>query len=286
MADISSRLPTTDFADGVDGAVAPTQSIQIAGKDINGNLQSILTETSGAVDINIPTITTTGTLTSLASVVTASLSSSGSVNIDVSGPGFVGTITVLENTPSSARQLGLFNLNGSTIQANITVNGNYRVVGAPIAPTISVQFSSYTSGSATINIYASTSTYIVQPYSANAANVLVTSYLNDSSGNAIASINSQMETRDVLNVSSQYRAQSVTTTATEALGSATILANRKLLHITPTNGVIYWGYSSAVTTTTGTPLFPNNTLWLSVTDNVHVYVIAAATADSRVGEVS
>lgn len=108
----------------------------------------------------------------------------------------------------------------------------------------------------------------------------------DGSGNSIASINNQLETRDVLNVSSQYRAQSVTTAAAEALGAATILSNRKLLHITPTNGTIYWGYSSGITTTTGTPLFPNNTLFLSVTDNVHIYVIAGATVDTRVGEVS
>jgi hypothetical protein len=114
----------------------------------------------------------------------------------------------------------------------------------------------------------------------------VSSKTEDGSGNAITSVNSQLSVRDVLDISSQYRAQSVTTTAAEALGAATILSNRKLLHVTPTNGTIYWGYSSAVTTTTGTPLLPNSTLWLSVTNNVHVYVIAAATTDCRVGEVS
>jgi hypothetical protein len=108
----------------------------------------------------------------------------------------------------------------------------------------------------------------------------------DGSGNVIGSVNNQENVRDVLDKSSQYRAQSVTTSAAEALGAGTILANRKLLHITPTNGTVYWGYSNAVTTTTGTPLFPNNTLWLSVTDNVHVYVIAGATTDTRIGEVS
>lgn len=91
---------------------------------------------------------------------------------------------------------------------------------------------------------------------------------------------------DVLNSAAQYRAQSVTTTAAEALGAASILSGRKLLHVTPTNGVIYWGYSSAVTTATGTPIFPNNTLWLSVTDSLHVYVIAPATTDARIGELA
>lgn len=111
----------------------------------------------------------------------------------------------------------------------------------------------------------------------------------DPSGNLQAFITlttGEQFVRDVLNVGAQSRAQSVTTTAAEALGAATILANRKLIHITPTNGIIYWGYTSGVTTATGSPLLPNNTLWLSVTDNVHVFLIAAATTDVRIGELS
>jgi hypothetical protein len=110
--------------------------------------------------------------------------------------------------------------------------------------------------------------------------------INDASGNPLASINSQLETRDVLNVSSQYRAQSVTTTAAQALGGATILVNRKLISITPTNGVIYWGTNSSVTATTGSPLFPNNTLFLSCTDNSQVWIIGTATTDVRIAEFS
>lgn len=115
---------------------------------------------------------------------------------------------------------------------------------------------------------------------------IVTARLNDGSGNTINSNNSQLQTRDVINTSAQYRAQSVTTTAAEALGAGTILVNRKVLCITPTNGTIYWGTSNAVTTTTGTPLFANQTLTLSFTDNVHVFVIAAATTDARILEAS
>lgn len=129
----------------------------------------------------------TGTLTGTGQTVSLTLQGTASVNVDVSGPGFVGTITVSENTPSSARTLGVFALNASAIASSITTNGNYRIVGIPTSGTIQVQFSAYTSGSATINIYGSTAPYIVQPYSANAANVLVTSYLNDASGNALNS---------------------------------------------------------------------------------------------------
>ena len=129
----------------------------------------------------------TGTLTGTGQTVTLTLQGTASINIDVSGPGFVGTITVTETTPSQARTLGVFALNASAIAMSITANGNYRVVGVPTSNSITVAFTAYTSGSAIINIYGSTAPYIVQPYSANAANVLVTSYLNDGNGNIIGS---------------------------------------------------------------------------------------------------
>lgn len=91
---------------------------------------------------------------------------------------------------------------------------------------------------------------------------------------------------DVIATATQYRAQSVTTTSAQALGAATVLSNRKMISITPTNGVIYWGGNSSVTTATGSPIFPNNTLFLSFTDNVPVWLIASATTDVRILEAS
>lgn len=109
--------------------------------------------------------------------------------------------------------------------------------------------------------------------------------LND--GTSSTSVfNGQLNTDDILNTAAQYRAQSVTTTAALALGAASALANRKHLHITPTNGTIYWGYSSAVTTASGTPLFTNQTRDLTVGPNVTVYVISAGTVDARIAELS
>lgn len=111
----------------------------------------------------------------------------------------------------------------------------------------------------------------------------------DPSGNLqaiLTSVSGEIFEKDVINVSSQYRAQSVTTTAAEALGGATRLVNRKVIIITPTNGIIYWGTTTGVTTTTGFPLYPNQTLALSFTDNVPVYVIAATTTDTRILEGS
>lgn len=100
------------------------------------------------------------------------------------------------------------------------------------------------------------------------------------------SITGDLRSADIVNTAGQYRAQSVTTTAAEALGAATILANRKSLTITPTNGTVYWGFSNAVTTTTGTPIFKNQCMSFAVGANVHVYVIAGATTDCRMTEGS
>lgn len=51
MADISSSLPTQDKADGADGATAPSVAVAVGGKDPSGNLQTILTDASGAIYI-------------------------------------------------------------------------------------------------------------------------------------------------------------------------------------------------------------------------------------------
>lgn len=101
-----------------------------------------------------------------------------------------------------------------------------------------------------------------------------------------ATPNGDQYSSDTIHTSSQYRAQSVTTSAAEATGAASRLTNRKVLCITPTNGTIYWGTSSGVTTITGTPLLAFQTLTLSFTDAVPVYVIAAGTVDARILEGS
>lgn len=129
----------------------------------------------------------------------------------------------------------------------------------------------------------------------------VTVKLNDASGSAInlgqaamansvpvviASNQSAISVSDVLNTAGQSRAQAITTTAAEALGAATILTNRKILILTPTNGTIYWGFSNTVTTSSGTPIFKNQMVAIAVTSNVHVYVIAGSTVDCRIAEAS
>ncbi len=53
MADIDSKLPVQDSADGTDGASAPVIVQQVGGIDGSGNLQSISVDTSGHPNVNV-----------------------------------------------------------------------------------------------------------------------------------------------------------------------------------------------------------------------------------------
>lgn len=79
---------------------------------------------------------------------------------------------------------------------------------------------------------------------------------------------------------------SVTTTAVLAKVGTSMLNDRKLLIITPTNGTIYYGASSSVTTTNGSPIFKNQTLSLSFTNSIPIYLISTGTVDVRIGEAN
>lgn len=84
----------------------------------------------------------------------------------------------------------------------------------------------------------------------------------------------------------QYRTQSVTTAA-ELLGAGSILANRKIISITPMTGTLYWGFDGSVTTANGTPLQAKQTLVIPANASLHIFGIAnAGSIDVRVAEMS
>lgn len=100
----------------------------------------------------------------------------------------------------------------------------------------------------------------------------------------MSSSQADLRVADDIDTSGQNRAQSVTTTAAEALGGATILAGRKCIIVTPTNGTVYWGFTTGVTTATGTPIWANCTATICATSLVHIYLISAGTVDCRIAE--
>ena len=99
-----------------------------------------------------------------------------------------------------------------------------------------------------------------------------------------SSANGDLFVRDSINSSSTNAALSVTATAVEAKVGALRLTNRKFISITPTNGTIYWGSTSAVTVSSGTPVFKNQCITMAFTDNVAVWLIGVATTDVRIVE--
>lgn len=101
-----------------------------------------------------------------------------------------------------------------------------------------------------------------------------------------SSITGDLFVRDSINTAITNAAISVTTSAIEAKVGGSKLSNRKVVVITPTNGTVYWGGSNAVTTATGTPIFKNQSLTVTATDLVAVWLISAGTVNVRVVEAS
>ena len=52
-SDTNGNLLVKDYSNGVDGSTAPTNSLQIAGKDFNGNLQTLFTDTTGRLYVDL-----------------------------------------------------------------------------------------------------------------------------------------------------------------------------------------------------------------------------------------
>jgi hypothetical protein len=78
----------------------------------------------------------------------------------------------------------------------------------------------------------------------------------------------------------------VGTLATEAKVGASTLTNRKLLTVFHNgSGKLYWGFTSGVTTATGTQIFKNTTVSFCVSTSAKVYLISdTAGQDVRITE--
>lgn len=93
-------------------------------------------------------------------------------------------------------------------------------------------------------------------------------------------------TSDIFSMGIACGALSVGTSAVEAKASTNRLTNRKAICITQMgSGVLYWGCSN-VTTSTGTPIYKNGSVTLTIGD-MAVYLIASnAGNDVRIVELA
>lgn len=97
----------------------------------------------------------------------------------------------------------------------------------------------------------------------------------------------EYETTQV-DVSGLEGALTVGTTAVEIKVGATIKDYRQSVSLFNNSTVnMYWGYTSSVTTSTGTPIYPNQFVNWEVEISTTLYVVAGtASNDARITEVS
>lgn len=80
---------------------------------------------------------------------------------------------------------------------------------------------------------------------------------------------------DVLDGLGVQGALTIGTSATEAKVGGSPLSNRKLLTVyNNSDSIVYWGYTSGVTTTNGTPILKKQLARWDISPNATVYLIA------------
>lgn len=85
-----------------------------------------------------------------------------------------------------------------------------------------------------------------------------------------------------------YKAISVTDTAQEVKVGASVLDERKVLTIEPTDGTVYYGYDNLVTATSGTRIRKGQLIHIEASWRLPVWVVADTgdTVDTRITEVA
>lgn len=107
----------------------------------------------------------------------------------------------------------------------------------------------------------------------------------DSSGGETNYVNAtslgELKTSDTITGAGAEGALTVGTTAVEAKVGAAALTNRKLLTIFNNSGTtIYWGRTSSVTTSSGTPVFEKQFFTFEFSSDAPVYLIAGTAGNN------
>lgn len=96
-----------------------------------------------------------------------------------------------------------------------------------------------------------------------------------------ASSNGELQISDISNNGGVHGSLTVGTSAVEAKVGGSALANRKTLTIfNNSNADIFFGYSNAVTTATGTPIFKNQFAEFEVGPSTSVWLIAGTAGNN------
>lgn len=102
-----------------------------------------------------------------------------------------------------------------------------------------------------------------------------------------ATSSGDLNVADVPNTSATYGALTVTNSPVELKVGGSALTNRKLITIQPKGTGIYYGFSNAVTTSTGTEIFKDQTLIIPVGQGISVWLVAlAGSVNVRIAELA
>ena len=96
-----------------------------------------------------------------------------------------------------------------------------------------------------------------------------------------SSLNGELQISDISNNGGVHGTITVTSSAIEAKVGVSPLSNRKTLTVfNNSNADIYFGYSSAVTTATGTPIFKNQFAEFEVGPSTSIWLIAGTAGNN------
>lgn len=101
----------------------------------------------------------------------------------------------------------------------------------------------------------------------------------------VASDQSTIPTKATIKSGGLYGNLSVGTSAVEVKVGGSKLTGRRLVTIFPVDRDMWWGYSNAVTTSTGTPVFKSQFLVFDADDTATIYLVTdAASKNARISE--
>jgi hypothetical protein len=97
-----------------------------------------------------------------------------------------------------------------------------------------------------------------------------------------------VQVADRPNTAAAYGALNVTTTPIELKVGASVLSYRTLVHIQPKGNGVYWGYDSAVGSTTGNQVFRNQLIFVPLGPGISIWLVSTrgSGVDVRIGELA
>ena len=307
-SDTNGNLFVKDYATGATGSAVPSNASFMGGKNPSNNLVGLITDASSNLFVNIAAgsvflgqTTASGSLAALNAAVTITQSGQSTVTFQLTGTWTAVVSFEASNDNANWTTILSYRAGDATISTTVTNSTNndvYRVTTAGFG-FVRARVSAYTSGTVVVTAFSSWNTSGVVlnaplPVGTNTIGALNQGlpgtianswYTRLSNGTTAASVSTSgdLGVNDGISSGGTQGALTLTTanTAYEVKVGASRLANRKSVTFTPLASGIYWGYTNAVTTATGTPMFMNAFQeWaLDATDaSVAIWVVCATAA--------